>query len=1002
MRDTPKWGQMMEAARQQALGYVRALPATEPRPPFVVVVDVGYCLDLYSNFAGVGDNYVPFPDSQTHRLRLSDLDDEKVVARLRLLFTNPQELDPSRRAARVTRQLAAQLAALSAQLERAGNGSEVVAQFLMRCVFTMFAEDVGLIPKESFSGLLAAYAATDELRQLLPDAMASLWHTMDKGGFAPELRAKLRRFNGQLFHDALALPLTADQLLLLREAAKADWTEVEPTIFGTLLERALDPQERHRLGAHYTPRRYVERLVVPAVIEPLRREWAAAQAASARRLGEDNPKEARTELMTFLRRLTSVRILDPACGSGNFLYVTLEHLKRLEGEVLAAINRYGHTGLLELAGGTTVSPRQLLGLELNPRAATIADVVLKIGYLQWHVRTNGLSELREPLLDEYRNVENRDALLTADATGNGRIAEWPAADFIVGNPPFVGDKAMRRALGGEYVDTLRKAYAGRVPESADLVLYWWYKAAELLASGQVERFGFITTNSITQTFNRRVVQEFLTDASRPVALAYAIPDHPWVDAADGAAVRVAFTVAGPGASPGSLLRVTHEAAADDDAHDVTLVEQSGTINADLTVGADVVSARALQANSEISGLGVLLIGAGFIVTPQQAAHLGLGRVAGLEQHIRPYRNGKDLMSNPRGVLVIDLFGLTQDDVLTRFPAVYQRVLETVKPERDTNNRASRRDNWWLFGETNPRLRRMIKGLPRFISTPETARHRVFQFLDGGILPDNKVVTVASDDAFHLGVLSSRIHVAWSLAAGGRLGVGNDSVYNKTRCFEPFPFPAATEPQRAEIRKLAEQLDGHRKRQQALYSALTLTDLYNVVEKLRAGLPLTAKEQVTHKNGLAAVVGELHRQLDAAVAAAYAWPADLADADLLTRLVQLNRQRAAEEAAGQVRYLRPAQQAPALVGAGQLSMGKTLATVPLANSAGNGWVWPMSLAQQMRAVRDAVEGAGVPVTAAEVASRFSGKVKAKQVQPLLESLAELALVRGMVGALAYSA
>jgi len=747
VRGTAKWGQMMEAARQQALGYVRALPGSEPRPPFVVVVDVGYCIDLYSNFAGVGDNYVPFPDSQTYRLRTADLAEEPVRARLTQVFTNPQALDPSRRAAQVTRQLAGQLAALSAQLERAGHASDVVAQFLMRCLFTMFAEDVALIPKDSFSGLLTAYSGTAELRALLPDALHSLWHTMDKGGFAPDLKAKLRRFNGQLFHDASALPLNADQLTLLREAAKADWAEVEPAIFGTLLERALDPKERHSLGAHYTPRRYVERLVVPAVVAPLRREWAAAQAASARRLEENKPKEARAELVTFLRRLTSVRVLDPACGSGNFLYVTLEHLKRLEGEVLTAINSYGQTGLLDLAGGTTVSPRQLLGLELNPRAAAIADVVLKIGYLQWHLRTNGASELREPLLDEYRNVENRDAVLATDAEGNYRAAEWPAADFIVGNPPFVGDKAMRRALGEPYVNALRKTYAGKVPESADLVVYWWYKAAELLASGQVERFGFITTNSITQTFNRRVVQGFLGNAVRPVALTFAIPDHPWVDAAEGAAVRVAFTVAERGTALGSLFRVTRETVADDDAHEVALIEMAGVINSDLTVGADVAGSRALQANSEVSGLGVLLIGAGFIVTPKEAAQLGLGTLHNLERHIRPYRNGKDLMSSPRGVMVIDLFGLTKDEVLERYPAVYQRVLETVKPERDMNNRATRRDNWWLFGETNPRLRRMIEGLPRFISTPETARHRIFQFIDGGVLPDNKIVSVATDDAW---------------------------------------------------------------------------------------------------------------------------------------------------------------------------------------------------------------------------------------------------------------
>ena len=458
VRGTAKWGQMVEAAREQALRYVRALPASEPRPPFVVVVDVGFSIDLYSNFAGVGDSYVPFPDSSKFRVLLPALADPAVRAQLKLLFTDPQQLDPARLAAQVTRRLAGHLAGLSNQLEKAGHAPDVVAQFLMRCLFTMFAEDVELIPKKSFSKLLAEYADTAEARAYLPEALASLWATMDKGGFSPALRTKVRHFNGKLFHDATALPLNADQVALLQQAADADWTLVEPAIFGTLLERALDPQERHSLGAHYTPRRYVEHLVLPTVIEPLRREWAAAQAASAQRLEEGKGKkavdEARTELVRFLHRLTSVRILDPACGSGNFLYVTLEHLKRLEGEVLTALGQLGQSGRLELGDGTTVGPRQLLGLELNPRAAAIADVVLRIGYLQWHLRTHGLTQLREPLLDDNQNIRQQDAALSYDEPEfqNARPAVWPEADFIVGNPPFIGASRMREALGNGYTE----------------------------------------------------------------------------------------------------------------------------------------------------------------------------------------------------------------------------------------------------------------------------------------------------------------------------------------------------------------------------------------------------------------------------------------------------------------------------------------------------------------------------------------------------------------------
>jgi hypothetical protein len=753
------------------------------------------------------------------------------------------------------------------------------------------------------------------------------------------------------------------------------------------------------LGAHYTPRRYVERLVLPAVIEPLREEWAAAQAASAQRLDEGKGKkavdEARTELLRFLHRLTSVRILDPACGSGNFLYVTLEHLKRLEGEVLTALGQLGQSGRLELGDGTTVGPRQLLGLELNPRAAAIADVVLRIGYLQWHLRTHGLTQLREPLLDDYQNIRQQDAVLSYDGPdfANARPAVWPEADFIVGNPPFVGASRMRDALGDAYTLALRKTYASQVTDSSDLVMFWWYRAAAEVQAGRAERFGFITTNSLRQTFNRRVMQPFLDGETPPLALSFAIPDHPWVDSADGAAVRVAFTVAESSvdaSATGQLLQVLTEEAVDgDDAAELTFGSGVGRIQPDLTIGANLDSVMALQANDGLANRGVSLFGAGFIVTPEQAANLGLGAVPGLEKHIVHYRHGRDLTDKPRGVMVVDMYGLNGTQVLSQYPAVYQHLWEKVKPERDLNNRPSRRDNWWLFGETNPKLRKMLAALPRYIATVETAKHRFFQFLDVSILPDNMLVAIALDDAFNLGVLSSRIHQAWAIAAGGILGVGATPRYNKSRCFDPFPFPAATEAQKAHIRELAEVLDAHRKRQQAQHPSLTLTDLFNVVEKLRAGQPLTAKDQTVHEQGLAAVVLSLHQQLDAAVADAYGWPVDLPEADILNHLVQLNHTRQQEEAAGTIRYLRPAYQAP---DEQQATLTLPSAAAVLAATAETGpQPWPVGLAQQMQAVRGIVQQAGQPLSSAQVAARFRGS-SAKKVQPLLDTLALMALVR----------
>ena len=440
-------------ARSQAEAYARALPASEGRPPFVLVVDVGQRIELYSEFSRSGATYTPFPDPRSHRIALSDLRRPELLARLRRIWLDPMGLDPSRESARVTREIAAKLAKLARSLEASGHPAEAVAQFLMRCLFTMFAEDVRLLPAESFRNLLRSHVERPDTAMRM---LAQLWRDMDCGGFSPALATDVLHFNGKLFKDPTTLPLDRTQIELLIEAARADWRYVEPAIFGTLLERALDPTERHKLGAHYTPRAYVERLVLPTVIEPLREEWAIARAASgmhaqeAAELGERllakglKPRQfdalkrqqsaaldaAAAELRAFHHRLCSVRVLDPACGSGNFLYVTLEHLKRLEGEVLNALDDFGdrQTGLAlgseraDAAAGETVDPHNLLGIELNPRAAAIAEVVLWIGYLQWHFRTQGDIHPPQPVIRDFRTIENRDAVLAYDRVDYARDA----------------------------------------------------------------------------------------------------------------------------------------------------------------------------------------------------------------------------------------------------------------------------------------------------------------------------------------------------------------------------------------------------------------------------------------------------------------------------------------------------------------------------------------------------------------------------------------------------
>lgn len=1047
-------------ARGQGEQYARALPAAESRPPFLLVVDVGNVIELYAEFTRSGATYTPFPDPRSHRIQLADLRDDAIRQRLRAVWLDPLSLDPTRQSAKVTRDVSERLGEVARVLEAAGHAPEIVAAFLSRCLFSMFAEDVGLLPKRAFVDLLESLK--DKPEQFIP-LVGEVWRAMDRGEFSAALRSDLLRFNGKLFKNPQVLPLNRDQIDLLLAAARANWREVEPAIFGTLLERALDPTERHALGAHYTPRAYVERLVLPTIIEPLREEWKIAQAAALVLAGEGKLKEAQQQVREFLKYLCKIRVLDPACGSGNFLYVTLEHLKRLEGEILNQLDELGDTqGRLDLQG-VSVDPHQLLGIELNPRAAEIAEMVLWIGYLQWHFRTRGQVMPPQPVLKDFHNIECRDAVLAYDrmefvtdergvpvtrwdgkttkkhpVTGedvpdetarmpvekyvNPRKAEWPQADFVIGNPPFIGAASMRTALGDGYTESLRKTWP-EVPESADFVMYWWNHAAERTRAGELRRFGLITTNSLRQTFNRRVMERHL-GGKPPLSLAFAIPDHPWVDSADGAAVRIAMTVGEAGEASGALGSVLAETAASDDAVSVQIETHRGRVHADLTIGANVAAAEPLMSNRDLSNRGVQLFGAGFIVTREEAAALGLNSVPGLTRHIREYRNGRDLTDVPRNVLVIDLFGLTAEEARLRFPAVYQWLLDRVKPERDNNNREGRRKNWWLFGETNPKLRKQLAGLPRYIATVETAKHRTVQFLEPEILPDNMLVAIALADAHLLGVLSSKVHVTWALAAGGRLGVGNDPRYNKSRCFETFPFPDAKSELKVHIRDLAEQLDAHRKRQQAQHAGLTLTGMYNVLEKLKSGEPLNAKEKVIHEHGLVAVLKTLHDELDRAVLDAYGW-SDLSplldvvngnaapgaggtpvtrddckralDDALLERLVALNAERAAEEQRGLIRWLRPEFQIPAsgqpqTRAAEQLEID-TGEKATVAAKPGERRPWPATLPAQVKAVAEVLTAARAPLADAAIAACFTGRGPWKKRLPqIIDTLVAVGRVR----------
>ena len=1047
----------MRAAKRQAEDYACALPKAHGWPPFILVVDVGHVIEVYADFSGQGKNYAQFPDRGGYSIPLDSLRDQTIRDRLHAIWCAPHSLDPARRSAEVTRDIAERLAHIAQSLEGKHDPKEV-AEFLMRCLFTMFAEDVGLLPKQGFEDLLGKMVETPG--NFAP-ALESLWQVMDEGGYAPHLNAVIKRFNGTLFRRRKAIALEKENIRELHTAAARDWRDVEPAIFGTLLEQALDKRERSKLGAHFTPRTFVERLVVPTIIEPLRTDWEDALTRAHALEAEGQHQAALLAVKDFHHCLCTTRVLDPACGTGNFLYVSLELMKRLEGEVLDALEDLGENPRLALEG-ETVSPHQFHGLEINPRAVAIADLVLWIGYLKWQLRTVKADQIAEPVLHAYGTIKEQDAILAWDKRelmrdengvplsrwdgkttklhpitgeeipdsdakvelyryGNPRPAAWPEAEFIVGNPPFIGGKDMRSELGDGYAEAAWKARP-RIPGGADFVMHFWDEAATRLLrkpmkgkTSPLRRFGFITTNSVTQIFSRRVIERHAR-AKEPLSLVYAVPDHPWQKATGKAAVRIAMTVAASGERNGTLASVVRETGLHTDTPVVELSERTGRVNGNLQIGADLAGVQPLFANSAISSRGFPLHGSGFIVTPQLAGTLGLGEVPGLDDHILPYRHGRDIAQRPRDVMVIDLYPLSADDVRDRFPKVYQHVAERVKPKRDNNRRRYRRENWWLFGENIPVARQFLFSIPRYIATAETSKHRFFQFLEANVRPDNKLVGIGLMDGASLSVLSSRLHVVWSINAGGWMGVGNDPVYAKTKTFDPFPFPPI--PTGEALAKLGDRLDRFRKARLADHASLTMTALYNVLERVRElenGFRVrqfSEAERDIYEAGLVEVLKAIHDDIDRAVFDAYGWgdliPAlvgkpgatvpsphktpeqEEAEEDLLARMVALNLERAQEEQRGIVHWLRPDYQIPKLghkVKAPE-DVEQLEAQLVVPAPADGKLAWPRDEMDRIRIVRDMLNRAPGPLAPEALSVAFRGRNSARRTKGVEKALRTL--------------
>ncbi|MDR0735680.1 MAG: class I SAM-dependent DNA methyltransferase, partial [Zoogloeaceae bacterium] len=776
--ENKKPGRDLKAALKQLTDYALNLE----NPPLLVVCD-REIIEIHTAFTG-------YPDEVTS-IRLEDLADAAAREKLRWVFVAPERLRPQKSSAAITEEVAGQFARLAEAMRGRGAEGQRVAHFLMQCLFCMFAEDEEILPDRLFSELLARFGDDPEKART---SIERLFSAMRDGG--PFGLANVPWFNGGLFRIIDIPGLAAADLSTLKAAAAKDWRAIDPTIFGTLFERGLDPGKRAQWGAHYTDSGTIEKLIRPLVFAPLMQEWEAASAKIKKALQKAEkegtksiPKAARDIYRKFLLRLENFRVLDPACGSGNFLYLSLNALREVEKRARIEAEELGLPAELVLHTG----PHNILGLEISEYAAELARVTVWIGDIQWS-RRNGYPHAVNPVLKPLEGIEQRDALIAfpLPQAGEGgaerrergvRIAEsaWPEADAIIGNPPFLGGSKKRRELGDEYFAALNAVYGEAVPGGADLVCYWFEKARRQIVEGKARAAGLVATNSIRGGANRKALEAVVADAR----IFAAWSDEPWVN--EGAAVRVSLVAFGDQKTEDRGRRTEKTCCLD--GHAVT------TIHADLTAGEglDLTQARPLAQNLACSFQGSQKIGAFDIDGELARQWLALPNPHGKpnSEVIKPSWNGLDLTRRPRDGWIID-FGT---DMTPTEAALYEKpfeyVLEHVRPEREKNNRAAYRNYWWRHGEPRIAMRAALAGLPRYIATAHVSKHRFFIQLSTSILPDKMLIVIARADDATFGILSSRFHAVWSLRLGTSLE--DRPRYTPTTCFETFPFPEGLTP-----------------------------------------------------------------------------------------------------------------------------------------------------------------------------------------------------------------
>lgn len=853
-------------------------------PPLLVVCDLE-TFEIHTNFT----NTV----KEVHRFTVEDLAKPEILRKVRAMFHNPEELRPGTQRSDITADAAEKFAELAWALRGRGEAPQAVAHFLNRLVFCMFAEDIGLLPDSLFTRMVEGSQDDPDAFQANAQQLFQAMHKGGQAGFRP-----VAWFNGGLFDDDATLALTREELRTLLAACNLKWDQIDPSIFGTLFERGLDPSKRAQLGAHYTDPATIMKLIKPVIIEPWLSAWEEEKAALAplmakadihgSRQGENAAqKGARTKAFDqaqerfthFLERLRAFTVLDPACGSGNFLFMSLRALKDIEQRVMIEAEEMGLTR--QIPG---VSPRQILGIELNEYAAELARITVWIGELQWMIQ-NGYGARKDPILLPLDQIQCRDALLAEDVP-----AAWPVCDVIVGNPPFIGNKKLRRELGDEYVERLRAAYDGHVSEGADFVCYWFERALDSLIAGTA-RAGLVSTNSIRGGANRLSLERAVGQAR----IFDAWSDEEWWD--KGTAVRVSMVSFGQSGSPAHL-----------DGNEVQEIYPDLTGPAIGADGVNLTLAKRLDSNRGRSFQGSVKVGKFDIPEATALEWMAQPNAVGGSNNevLRPLYNTRDITTRPRGKWIVD-FNDRPEREAAGYALPFAHVREHVHPVRAKNKDEGRRTKWWLHGRVGTEIRAAVAPFNRVIITPRVSKHRVFVWGHPRAYYDDATVTIARNDDTSMGILHSRFHEIWALRMGTWMGVGNDPRYTPGTTFETFPFPDGLTP---DMPADAYQDDPRAVRIATAAAALTdarerwlnppeWIERKQSEQEALAGLPFRIVPRAEYaaqwrQRTLTNLYNErpqwlvgLHDDLDQAVAEAYGWEWPLDDEEILRRLFALN-------------------------------------------------------------------------------------------------------------------